>query len=169
MALRYSELMGSAPDKVDAALYAELAEHYSVEEIVELEPTAASSHYGLAGALRLAGRLEAARDSYLKVLELDPRNHEAHYNLGVIMIEQRKFDDPKIFESALEHFDRVLVDRPNEPGVNWYKGLALWYLKRYRETEEFWATAYKNLDPGSQDAEFVKQALAKLRNGETPF
>ena len=28
--------MGTAPDKVDAALYAELAEHYSVAEIVEL-------------------------------------------------------------------------------------------------------------------------------------
>ncbi len=114
-------------------------------------------------------RMDDAKHAYEKVLELDPRNYEAHYNLGVIMIEERKFDDPKIFETALKHFDRVLVDRPNEPGVNWYKGLALWYLKRYRETEEFWATAYKNLDPGSQDAEFVKQALAKLRNGETPF
>ena len=114
-------------------------------------------------------RMDDAKKAYAKVLELDPRNHEAHYNMGVIMIEQRKFDDPKIFEAALKHFDRVLVDRPNEPGVNWYKGLALWYLKRYRETEEFWATAYKNLDPGSQDADFVKQALAKLRNGETPF
>ena len=28
--------MGTAPEKVDAALYDELAEHYSVEEIVEL-------------------------------------------------------------------------------------------------------------------------------------
>ena len=114
-------------------------------------------------------RMDDAKNAYEKVLELDPRNHEAHYNLGVIMIEERKFDDPKVFKAALKHFDRVLVDRPNEPGVNWYKGLALWYLKRYRETEEFWATAYKNLDPGSQDADFVKQALAKLRDGETPF
>ena len=124
----------------------------------------------LAGRSYMAlDRVDDAKNAYEKVLELDPRNHEAHYNLGVIMIEERKFDDPKIFEAALKHFDLVLVDRPNEPGVNWYKGLALWYLKRYRETEEFWATAYKNLDPGSQDAEFLKQALAKLRNGETPF
>ena len=114
-------------------------------------------------------RIEDATKAYEKVLELDARNHEAHYNLGVIMIEERKFDDPKIFEAALKHFDVVLVDLPNQPGVNWYKGLALWYLKRYRETEEFWATAHKNLPPGSQDADFVKHALAKLREGETPF
>ena len=114
-------------------------------------------------------RVDDAKKAYEKVLELDARNHEAHYNLGIIMIEERKFDDPKIFEAALKHFDVVLVDLPNQPGVNWYKGLALWYLKRYRETEEFWATAYKNLAPDSQDAEFVKKALAKLREGETPF
>ena len=124
----------------------------------------------LAGRSYMAlDRVDNAKKAYEKVLELEPRNHEAHYNLGVIMIEERKFDDPKLFEAALKHFDVVLVDRPNEPGVNWYKGLALWYLKRYRETEEFWATTYNNLDPGSTDAEFVKQALAKLRKGETPF
>ena len=124
----------------------------------------------LAGRSYMAlDRVDNAKKAYEKVLELEPRNHEAHYNLGVIMIEERKFDDPKLFEAALKHFDIVLVDRPNEPGVNWYKGLALWYLKRYRETEEFWATTYNNLDPGSTDAEFVKQALAKLRKGETPF
>ena len=124
----------------------------------------------LAGRSYMAlDRVDDAKKAYEKVLELDPRNHEAHYNMGVIMIEERKFDDPKLFETALKHFEVVLIDRPNEPGVNWYKGLALWYLKRYRETEDFWATTYNNLDPGSTDAEFVKQALAKLRKGETPF
>ncbi len=114
-------------------------------------------------------RIDEAKQAYGKVLALAPRNHEAHYNLGVIMIEQRQFDDPNIFRAALKHFDAVLVDLPNQPGVNWYKGLALWYLKRYRETEEYWATAHKNLKPGSPDAAFVKQALAKLRKGETPI
>ena len=124
----------------------------------------------MAGRSYLAlDRVDDAKKAYEKVLELDTRNHEAHYKLGIIMIEERKFDDPKIFKAALEHFDLVLIDLPNQPGVNWYKGLALWYLKRYRETEEYWATAHTNLKPGSQDAEFVKQALVKLRKGETPF
>ena len=72
----------------------------------------------LAGRSYMAlDRVDNAKKAYEKVLELEPRNHEAHYNLGVIMIEERKFDDPKLFEAALKHFDVVLVDRPNEPGI----------------------------------------------------
>ena len=90
---------------------------------------------------------------------------------GNLWFQHKDFSEisPKLIKAALKHFDTVLVDLPNQPGVNWYKGLALWYLKRYRETEEYWATAHKNLQPGSKDAEYVKQALAKLRQGETPF
>jgi cytochrome c-type biogenesis protein CcmH len=114
-------------------------------------------------------RLPDAKQAWTKVLELDPRNHEAHYSLGVIMINTRKFDDPELFQEALAHFDRALINVPMEPAVNWYRGLALWYLKRYRETEDAWSTAVQNLPPGSEDAEFVKGALVKLRAGQVPF
>lgn len=114
-------------------------------------------------------RMSDAQRAWAKVLELDPRNSEAHYNLGVILVETRKFDDPELFQTALAHFDKALVDVPTEPGPNWYRGLALWYLKRYRETDEAWTTAFKNLKPGGQDAEFVKGALEKLRAGKVPF
>ena len=102
-------------------------------------------------------------------MELDPKNHEAHYNIGVMLVETRKFDDPEVFKQALSHFDTVLVDLPKQPGVNWYRGLALWYLNRYQETDEAWTTAFQNLDPSSKDAQFVKSALTKLRAGEVPF
>ena len=36
IAIRYSELMDTAPEKIDAPFFAELSEHYSTEEIVEL-------------------------------------------------------------------------------------------------------------------------------------
>ncbi len=114
-------------------------------------------------------RLADANQAWTKVLQLEPRNHEAHYNIGVILINTRKFDDPELFKTALEHFDRALVNVPMEPAVNWYRGIALWYLKRYRETEEAWSTASQNLPPGSDDAEYVKSALVKLRAGQVPF
>jgi cytochrome c-type biogenesis protein CcmH len=114
-------------------------------------------------------RLPEAKQAWAKVLELDPRNNEAHYSLGVLLIEMRKFDDPELFKAALAHFDAALMDVPMEPGVNWYRGLALWYLKQYSETDAAWTTAAQNLPPGSEDAEFVKTALMKLRAGQAPF
>jgi hypothetical protein len=36
IALEYSELMGTAPEKIDAAFYGKLRKHFSDEEIVEL-------------------------------------------------------------------------------------------------------------------------------------
>lgn len=114
-------------------------------------------------------RLADAKQAWTKVLELDARNHEAHYSLGVIMINTRQFDDPELFRTALEHFDRALVNVPMEPAVNWYRGIALWHLKRYYDTEEAWSTAAQNLPPGSEDAEYVKSALVKLRAGQVPF
>lgn len=36
IALRYSELMATDPDKLDDAFYAELKKHYTIEQIVEL-------------------------------------------------------------------------------------------------------------------------------------
>ena len=114
-------------------------------------------------------RLPEAKKAWEKVLELDPKQNEAHYNLGVAMIETRKFDDPELFKEALAHFDVVLKDLPNQPAVNWYRGLALWYLDRKQETDAAWTLASQNMEPGSKDAEFVKDALTKLRAGQVPF
>lgn len=114
-------------------------------------------------------RIPEAKKAWEKVLELDPKQHEAHYNLGVILIETRQIDDPEIFNQALAHFDMVLADLPNQPAVNWYRGLALWYLNRRQETDAAWTLAAQNMEPGSKDIEFVKDALVKLRAGQEPF
>ncbi|MBT6289150.1 MAG: hypothetical protein HOI98_02470 [Rhodospirillaceae bacterium] len=36
VALRYSDMMANAPEKIGSTIYAELAEHYSEAEIIEL-------------------------------------------------------------------------------------------------------------------------------------
>lgn len=115
------------------------------------------------------GRAAEAQKAWEKVLELDPKQHEARYNYGVLLIDSRKIDDPKLFQEALKHFDMVLVDLPNQPAVNWYRGIALWYLDRKQETDEAWSLAAQNMEPGSQDLAFVKESLTKLRAGQAPF
>jgi cytochrome c-type biogenesis protein CcmH len=114
-------------------------------------------------------RIDDAKKAWSKVLELDPKNYEAHFNLGVILLQTRKIDDPKIFEEALDHFDTALVMVPMEPAVLWWKGVALVHLKRYNEAEACWTTAFQNLPPDSEDAKFVKQALQSLRTGKPPL
>ena len=115
------------------------------------------------------GRTAEAKQAWEKVLELDPKQHEARYNYGVLLIDSRKIDDPKIFQEALSHFDTVLADLPNQPAVNWYRGIALWYLDRKQETDEAWSLAAQNMEPGSKDLAFVKESLTKLRAGQAPF
>lgn len=114
-------------------------------------------------------RHDDAKRAWSKVIELNRRDHEAHYNLGLILLQTRNTTDPRIFEEALAHFDAALMNVPREPVVLWYKGVALVHLKRYREADENWTTAYQNLSPGSEDAEFVKQALQNLRAGNPPL
>ncbi|MEX2491369.1 MAG: hypothetical protein WD425_06380 [Nitrospirales bacterium] len=115
------------------------------------------------------GRAAEAQKAWAKVLELDPKQHEARYNYGVLLIDSRKIDDPKLFQEALKHFDMVLADLPNQPAVNWYRGIALWYLDRKQETDEAWSLAAQNMEPGSKDLAFVKESLTKLRAGQEPF
>ena len=114
-------------------------------------------------------RTEDAKKAWSKVLELDSRNYEAHFNLGIILLQTRKIDDPKIFEEALNHFDTALAMVPMEPAILWWKGVALVHLKRYTEAEGSWTAAFQNLAPGSEDSKFVKQALQNLRDGKPPL
>jgi cytochrome c-type biogenesis protein CcmH len=114
-------------------------------------------------------RFEDAQKAWVKVVELDRRNHEAHYSLGLILLQTQQTADPKMYEEALGHFDEALINIPREPAVLWYRGVALVHLRRFQEADDSWTTAYQNLSPGSEDAEFVKQALQNLREGKNPL
>jgi cytochrome c-type biogenesis protein CcmH len=111
------------------------------------------------------GRMADAKKAWAKVLELDKRSHEAHYNLGLILLQTGDRSDTKVLEEALGHLDTALVNVPREPAVLWFRGVALVHLKRYGEADQSWTTAYQNLTPGSEDAEFVRKALEDLRSG----
>ena len=155
------EQMGGGPNPMEmvAKLEARLKEN---PDDVQGQIMAGRSYQAL-------GRMAEAQKAWAKVLELNPKQHEARYNYGVLLIDSRKIDDPKIFQEALDHFDMVLADLPSQPAVNWYRGIALWYLDRKQETDEAWSLAAQNMEPDSQDLAFVKESLAKLRAGQEPF
>ena len=109
-------------------------------------------------------RTEDARNAWNKVVELDPSNVEAQYSIGYLMIETADSGDPRSFEQAIRHLDAAILLSPGLPAALYYKGVALTHLKRYDEAEDSWKSALQGLPPGGEDAEFVKDALRKLKS-----
>lgn len=146
-----------------------------VEMVARLEKRLAENPNDLEGQI-MAGRsymalnrIEDAARSWTKVLELDPGNHEGHFYLGLLILQTTNREDTASLELALKHLDTALVKVPREPGVLWFKGVALVHLKRLSEADQAWTTAYQNLTPGTEDAEMIKQALQRLRAGDPPL
>ena len=110
-------------------------------------------------------RTEDARNAWNKVLELDPANVEAQYSLGYLLIQPADSGDSRTFDQAIRHLDAALLLSPGLPAALYYKGVALTHLKRYDEAENSWESALQGLPPGSEDAEFIKDAIRKLKNG----
>ncbi len=111
-------------------------------------------------------RWEEAKAAWLKVLELDERNHTAHYALGEILIRTASPKDKFMYEEALEHFDQALVNVPQDSAVLWARGIALLHLDRHQEADDAWTAAFQNIPPDTESSEMVKKALEALRSGK---
>ncbi len=123
----------------------------------------------MAGRSYLAlNRIEEAKAAWKKVVELDPRNHEAHFNVAVILIETAETGNMVTYQNALAHLEKALIKFPREPALLWYQGLAFVHLQRFSEADESWTTAYQNITPGTKDAEMIKEALQTLRQSRAP-
>ncbi|HLG21753.1 MAG TPA: tetratricopeptide repeat protein [Candidatus Manganitrophaceae bacterium] len=114
-------------------------------------------------------RWEEAGKTWRKVLELDPRNHDAHYSLGEVLIRAAPPGDRKAYEEALDHLEKALMNVPQDPSVLWAKGVALVHLDRYTEADTAWTEAYRYIPPGTESSQFVKKALDDLRSGRAPL
>ncbi len=114
-------------------------------------------------------RYDDALAAWNKVLALDFKSHEAHYNLGVIGLIMANPGDRKVYQKALEHLDTALIAVPRDPAVLWHQGVALVHLERYPEADEAWTEAFSGLSPGTEDSDFVKKALQELRAGTPPL
>lgn len=111
-------------------------------------------------------RLEDAKKTWQKVLELDERNPNAHASLGEILLRTHSPGEPGIADEALSHFDKALIISPQDPSLLWGRGVALVQIGRVEEAETAWTEAFRALTPGSQEAEMIKKALEALRSGK---
>lgn len=82
-----------------------------VESNIEEKPTA--EYYFLLSFTEIKlGKLEGAEKSLLKVIELDPAFHEAHFNLALVYLDQGET------EKAQHHVEKAVEIEPNQEDYN---------------------------------------------------
>ncbi len=114
-------------------------------------------------------RWEDAEKAWRKAVELDPRSHAAHYGLAEVLIRTADPANRPVYQEALDHLDKALINVPQDPSVLWARGVVLIHLERYTEADEAWTEAYKYIPPQTESSEFVKKALQDLRSGRAPL
>lgn len=114
----FEEVVKLAPDWTTgrlnygiALLNAQTDEHYAQAEIelkkvIVQAPRDPTAHYALGMLLRHLGRFDEARNEFQRVLEIDPDDGDALYQLGSLLME----DDP---EAARRHFEMALEIIPH--------------------------------------------------------
>jgi tetratricopeptide (TPR) repeat protein len=145
-----------------------------------------------AKALDHLGEYDDAIKSYDKVIEIEPRNVEAHYSKGHILGQLGKYDEAiRCFDKAIEieprnvdariakgldldklhkheeaiiYYDKALEIKPDN-AIAWFaKGLALHYLKRFNEAVNSYNRAI-DIKPPNADV-WNKKGLALNALGE---
>ena len=90
---------------------------------------------------------DQARDAYRRTLELDPRQPDAHLNLGRLLHEAGEL------EAASEHYRLAMEMRPRDATAAYNLGVSLQDLKQPHRAVKAYIQAIK-WDPRSADAHF---------------
>jgi tetratricopeptide (TPR) repeat protein len=83
------------------------------------------------------GQTSEAENAYRAILNADPNHVEAAYLLGVVFLQQRKF------QSAERQIGRAIGLQPNIAAAHYNRGLALMYLNRREEALASFNSAIK--------------------------
>lgn len=109
----------------------------ALEQALELSSTPgskASVLVQLGRAYNVRGRIEKAKEAYLKYLEYNSQNAEVLNNLAYLYVDN--LNDPKV---ALGYATKAIQILPNEPNVIDTYGWVLAKLEKHREAQEVFA------------------------------
>jgi len=81
----------------------------------------------LANAYYYSGQYEDARETYDRILSLNPSDPTILHNRGVTYIKLERYDE------ALADFNRSLELRPDHPGTLTNRGVTYYHMERYDE------------------------------------
>ena len=102
---------------------------YLSEEAVSRDPAYPDALMLRAQILAMKRQTTAARELLEKACKLDPNNAEAHFQLGVL------FDGRQLHPEAVQHFQKVIALRPNDPRAYDYLALNLESLGEPKRAE----------------------------------
>lgn len=114
------------------------------QKAVELYPENIQYHYSLASVLTLL-KDKGALDEYRAILELDPYEVQANYEVALNDISQGNYD------AAIYHLEKCLVREPSSSDVYFAIGKIFEKQRKWDEAKKMYEMALK-YDPSIKDA-----------------
>jgi len=130
-----------------------------------LDPKSDEAYFQLGVILRREGKLNEAKQMFLRALDFHPDNPNVHNNLGVTLLEQRKFRE------AVEALNKALEIYPEHINARYNLGLALWSLGKTEPAVQEYRKILSVKPNWAIPANSIAWILAtdrnkKLRNGD---
>ena len=74
------------------------------------------------------GDLKASKEIVNSIIKIDANNIDGNFLLGIILNEEKEFI------RALQHFDLVIMEKPNDPEVWNYRAISLFNINRIEDS-----------------------------------
>jgi tetratricopeptide (TPR) repeat protein len=116
---------------------------------LELNPNNVEAHLKMGFLLyNIKEMYEEGMGHLLKAMQLEPRDPRIHYDLGMALLHQRKYDQAvRHLSVALQHMPSYIPDkRYNVPDMHYNLGMALFYVRKFEESTTHLSEAAR-LDP----------------------
>ena len=135
----YQALLQDYPDSSDTMHYLHylgMIEHqdgkYSdatllIEKAIKRNPNIAAFHCNLANAYTQLGQVDAAIKKYHKAIKLEPKFHQAYFNLHALLLNHNKEGDVDNFALALECLQKASSFAPDNMIFRFYLGVLFDY------------------------------------------
>lgn len=85
---------------------------------LRIKPESEEALYGRAMYLQESGDYDRAIQDYTQILKINPRNKNAHYNLGYI-----HYTYLKVYNQAIKHYDNAIASDPDYAEAYYSRGL----------------------------------------------